>query len=162
MSETIPPAYEVTEEVREESPTITIRVTTTMNSISEDIGRIYGQIYSYLEHAGAQPAGVPFARYHEMSEHEIDLEAGVPVEESMPGNDQVKPSTLPGGPVAVVWYTGPYGEGMGLAYEAISQWIDANSYEPVAGPWEVYWTDPNETAPEDYRTEIVWPIRKSS
>lgn len=162
MSETTPPAYEVTEEVRQELPTITMRVKTTVNSVSEDLGRIYGQIFSYLQETGTQPAGVPFAWYHDMSENEIDLEAGVPVAQPMSGNDQVKPSTLPGGPVAVVWYIGPYGEGMGAAHETISQWMGPNGYEPGAGPWEVYWTDPEETLPEDYKTEIVWPIRKSS
>jgi effector-binding domain-containing protein len=162
MSETITPVYEVTEEMRDELPTGTVRVKTTLNTISDDIGRIYHQVFSYLDDAGAQPAGGPFAWYHDMSGDEIDMEAGVPVGAPMAGNEQVKPSTLPGGPVAVVWYTGPYGDQMVPAYEAIEQWMNNNGFETAGGPWEFYWTDPAETAPEDYRTEIVWPIRKKS
>jgi effector-binding domain-containing protein len=162
MSEQATTSYEVTEEIREEMPTITVRVTTTMNMISDDIGRIYHQIFAYLEDAGVQPAGAPFARYHKMSAEEIDMEAGVPLGNPLPGNDQVNPSILPGGPVAVVWYTGPYGEEMAGAYGAIEQWMNDNDRIPTGGPWEVYWTDPAETPSEEYRTEIIWPMTETA
>ncbi len=162
MSESMITVTDVTEKMNGEQPTVTVRVKTTMSTISDDIGRIYHQVFSYLQEAGVEPVGVPFAWYHEMTEDEIDMEAGVAVGNPLEGNDQVKPSRLPGGPVAVVWYTGPYGDEMVPAYTAIEEWIQENGYEPAGGPWEYYWTDPAETAPEDYRTEIVWPIRKAS
>lgn len=160
--ETTTPAYNVTEELRDELPTATVRVMTTMNSIPDDLGRIYHQVFRYLAGTDIRPTGAPFAWYHRMSEDEIDMEAGVPVDKPIDGDDQVKPSSLPGGSVAVVWYSGPYGDEMAPAYEAIEQWISNNGFESVDGPWEVYWTDPAETSPEDYRTEIVWPIRKQN
>jgi effector-binding domain-containing protein len=160
MSTTPASEYQVMEESRAETPTITVRVKTTMSTISDDIGRIYHQIFSYLEKVGAQPAGPPFARYHEMTDQGIDMEAGVPLANPLPGNEEVSSSTLPGGTMTVVWYIGPYGESMGSAYGAIERWMHDNGYVPAGGPWENYVTDPEETAPEDYRTEIVWPVQK--
>jgi effector-binding domain-containing protein len=154
--------YEVSKEERDERPTLTMRVGTSMDKISEDIGRIYQQVTGYLEEAGVEPVMPPFAWYHHMSEGTIDMEAGVGTTSEYPGNAHVKPSRLPGGSVAVVWYIGPYGPGMGQAYKAVEDWMAAEGYEPAAGPWENYWTDPEETAPEENRTEIVWPIRKKS
>ncbi len=153
--------YQVNEEYRERVPTATVRVRTTMERIPDDLGRIYQQVFSCLNESGAAPGGAPFARYHEMTETDIDMEAGVPVSPDVTGNEDVSASELPGGPVAVVWYEGPYGEEMGAAYAAIEQWMSEHQRTPAGGPWEVYWTDPDETSPEDYRTEIIWPLREA-
>lgn len=151
--------YQVTEEERERVPAITVRVRTTMARIPEDLGSIYQQVFLYLQQTGTTPAAPPFARYHEMTDVDIDMEAGISISTEAPGNEQVRASELPAGPVASVWYIGPYGEGMAAAYNAIEQWMAENQRTPAGAPWEVYWTDPEEEPdPEKYRTEIVWPL----
>jgi effector-binding domain-containing protein len=155
-------SYQISEEHREKVPTVSVRVKTTVEKIPDELGRIYHQVFSYLQEIGTNPAGAPFAWYHEMTEDSIDMEAGVAVGAPVSGNEEVNPSELPGGMVAVVWYTGPYGDAMVEAYRAIEQWMNDNNRIPTGGPWEVYWTDPAETPPEEYRTEIVWPMAETA
>jgi effector-binding domain-containing protein len=155
-------SYQVSEEQRERLPAITVRVSTTMEQIPDELGRIFPQVFSYIQESGAAPVGAPFARYHDMTEEGIDIEVGIPTSDELPGNEHVSPSELPGGPAAVVMYVGPYGDAMAEAYSAIEAWMQENGRVPAGGPWENYLTDPGETPPEEYRTEIVWPVRSAS
>ena len=53
---------------------------------------------------------------------------------------------------------GPY-EGLGVAYEAITEWISAHDAEVVGPVRERYLNGPGEVAaPADYRTELEMPI----
>jgi AraC family transcriptional regulator len=90
---------------------------------------------------------------------EIEYEAGVTL--AAPAQATVGravPSELPGGTVAVAWHVGPY-DRLGDTYRALETWI-AEQGRAISGPmWEVYWTDPDSAPPEEWRTEIVVPVR---
>jgi effector-binding domain-containing protein len=56
-------------------------------------------------------------------------------------------------------YKGPY-EGVGIAYNTLLGWVEANGYQ-MAGPnREVYLNEPGKVSPDEYITEIQIPIEK--
>ena len=45
------------------------------------------------------------------------------------------------------------------AYNALSQWIADNGYEPTGVAYEMYLNDPMQTLPQELRTQIVFPLK---
>jgi hypothetical protein len=38
-------------------------------------------------------------------------------------------------------------------------WIEEQNRAPAGAPWEVYWTGPEEVPePDQWKTEVVWPV----
>ena len=152
-------AYEI--EVKELPPqaTVSVRVTIAPNEIGDTLGVIFPEVWGYLQGRGVQPAGPPFARYHDFNAERVDLEAGLAVAEPVEGAGRIQASTLPGGQIATTWHVGPY-DTLTQAYRALESWMQEQKWTPAAAPWEVYWTDPGDMSnPEDLRTEVLWPVR---
>ena len=59
---------------------------------------------------------------------------------------------------AVTLHRGPY-ELMEPTYRDLTGWIVENGYTIVGPPAEVYLSDPANVAPEDYLTEVRFPVR---
>ncbi len=73
---------------------------------------------------------------------------------------RLKVSDLPGGEeIASTIHKGPF-ENVDAAYKVIGEWMADNGYEMSGSGREVYLTDPQKTAPEDYITEVQVPVRK--
>jgi effector-binding domain-containing protein len=135
-----------------------IRTTARSDQLGEILGQLFGEVSGYLGALGVQPSGPPFARYHSWGEDEFDMEAGFPVPAPVAGTARVQASELPGGPLVSTWHVGPYDTIEG-AYEALEAWAEAHERELAEGPWEVYWTDPNEVPnPAEWKTKVVWPL----
>jgi len=136
-----------------------IRTTAKTEKISEVLGQLFGEVAGYLGTLGVQPAGPPFARYHTWEEDTFDMEAGFPVPAPVTGTARVKAGELPGGPLVSTWHIGSY-DTIEKAYNALQAWADEHDRELAEGPWEVYWTDPNEVPnPAEWKTEVVWPVK---
>lgn len=107
--------------------------------------------------AGAM-AGMPFARYLNVSEAEFEVEIGLPTTELLCGSGNIVSCVLPPGPAAVTWHIGPYEE-LGNAHAALAAWAAANSRVAAGGPWEIYFADEEEDEyPERWRTKVVLPL----
>ncbi len=66
--------------------------------------------------------------------------------------------TLPAGPAATTIHSGPY-EQLPDAYGALEQWIEAEGLTAAGAPWEAYLNDPSDHPdPQDWKTEIFWPV----
>lgn len=67
----------------------------------------------------------------------------------------------PGGPHAVLTYTGPYAS-MRSAYDWLyGQWLPRSGFEPAGGPLlEEYLNNPRDTPPAGLKTEICLPLRE--
>lgn len=138
--------------------TMTIRRRISMQETDRIPGWI-GATFEAIQRASSQPTGMPFVRTLSMDADEMDIEVGWPVQAPLDGDAEVQPGTLPGGPVAVASYFGPYHE-IGPAYEAIQAWCAEHDHEIAGSPWESYFTDPNEEPdPSKWRTDIHFPIR---
>jgi effector-binding domain-containing protein len=151
--------YDIHAETRTEQQTAVCRATLPVSEIGEWIGRAYRDIAAVLGKRGAEMVGPPFARYHRVGEDRFEVEAGAPLDGRIDAEGEVRPSSLPGGQVAVTTYVGPY-DGMRPAYDALDAWVREHGGKPVGDPWEVYLSDPGrEPDPATWRTEIVQPYR---
>lgn len=129
-----------------------------VDEVGEESGRAYKRIYEELDRAGITPAAPPRLVYLSMEGERWTAEANVPiVGGDAPASDLVV-REMPRGAVASAVHRGPYEE-LGMAYEDVKQWIEANGYAPGEPLFDIYLTDPAETPdPADYETQICWPI----
>ena len=130
-----------------------------------DVGQLYGEIFGYLGSQGITiPAGpTMFICYDpEYKEKDVDVEAGVPINKTIPSAGRVKVYELPGmEQAACAIYKGPY-EGIGEAYSAIMAWVENNGYQITGPDRELYLTSPADTDdPNQYITEIQFPVEKA-
>ncbi|MBN1425218.1 GyrI-like domain-containing protein [Candidatus Fermentibacteria bacterium] len=147
-------------ELREQpaQPTLAIRTRTSVQNLPQVIGKAFGDIAQYLAQLGQYPAGAPFAAYHNMDMQDLDVELGFPVPKDLPGKGEIKAGHIPGGKFGVVIHTGPYDK-IGPAYEALTKWIADKGYEVTGVAYEYYLNDPDETKPEDLKTQVVFPLK---
>lgn len=139
-------------------PIVGIRVTTVPAELGATMDQLLPEVWGYLEGRGVQPAGPPFARYHDYGAERVDLEAGLPVSEPVAGEGRIAAGELPAGRAAVTWHVGPY-DTLREAYDALASWIAAQGHRSAGAPWEVYWTDPGEVPdPAEWKTEVFWPL----
>ena len=150
------PEYQVVD--REAQPVASIRVKCKPSEISATLAEVYPEILAHLSSSGVKMAGVPFSRYHDMGNDEIDLEAGIPVANPIAEKGRVKNGELPAGKAVMTWHVGPY-ERLAEAHQSLRAYVDANHLKTRGGPWEVYWTDPGMVPdPSKWRTQLFLPI----
>ncbi len=125
------------------------------------IGPAFGQVMAAMSAEGLLPAGPPFARYTRVEglPTTFDIEAGFPCAQPITerAGAAVRPSSLPGGAVAVVVHVGPY-DAMTSTYQDLEQWVAEHDLVADGAPWECYLTEPAGN-PAGWRTEIVQPCR---
>lgn len=143
---------------RSVQPALAIRTHTSVQNLPQVVGQAFGSIGQYLGRLGEHPAGPPYAAYHNMDMQNLDVELGFPVARALPGQGEIQPSELPGGPAVAYLHVGPYDQ-VGQAYEALTHWLQANSREATGVAYEVYFNSPAETAPEALQTQIFFPLR---
>lgn len=146
-------------EIRQPQPAAVVTATLPVAEIGPWLAETYQAVASVIAAHGAGPAGPPFARYHKLDDGRFAVEAGFPVVVAVAAEDGIRPSELPGGPVAVTTHIGSY-EQMPAAYEALASWVGDHGGEPAGDPWEVYFSDPSaQPDPATWRTDIVQPYR---
>jgi effector-binding domain-containing protein len=147
-------------EVKEQpfQPTLAIRTRAPVQELPRALGDAYSAIAQYLGELGEQPAGPPFVAYYNQDMQDLDLEIGFPVSGELPDRGDIQTGEIPGGKLATCLYTGPY-SGIAQAYTALSEWMEANGYQPTGVAYEVYLNDPDETPPEELQTQIAFPLR---
>jgi len=138
---------------------LSVRRRTPLQSLPQVIGEAYQAIAQYLSGVGEQPAGPAFAAYFSLDMQDLDVELGFPVVKSIPGNDDIKSSRLPGGKAAFAVHVGPYSE-VEPTYNALMQWIKDQGFEWTGVTYEFYINDPDDTLAEELVTEIFLPLKK--
>jgi effector-binding domain-containing protein len=119
-----------------------------------------GVLMETLARAGVTRSGPPFLVTHGAMDDPagLDLELGVPVDGTFAGEGEVIEGVLPGGTVASTIHVGS-DRSIGQAYGALTSWIAEQGREIAGAPVEIYVSDPDETPPEELRTEIRFPVR---
>ena len=139
-------------------PTLSIRSRTSIQGLPRLLGESYGKIAGYLAELGEEPAGAPFAAYHNMDMHDLDVEIGFPVAKAIRGKGEIQASQVPGGKLGYALHTGRYGD-IAPAYDALTQFVKEQGYEPTGISYEFYLNDPEETPQEQLLTQIVFPLK---
>ena len=128
-----------------------------------------GEVVHYAMAHGAQLAGMPIARFHELSKEAMmkaDAEGTAVIDVAFPiagpveGSESVKSSELPGGTMAKTVHKGPY-EACEPTYTALWDWIVANGYMVCDPTREVYMNDPREVPQEEILTEFYAPVERA-
>ncbi len=143
---------------QEPQPALSIRTTTSIKNLPQELGKAYGAIGQYLGQLGEQPAGAPYAAYFNWDMSNLEVEIGFPVSSSLPDKDEIKAAELPGGKLARCLYTGPYKE-IEPAYNALTAWVKEHGYEATGVSYEFYLNDPGEVSPSELLTQIVFPLK---
>ena len=124
----------------------------------DDFGRYYGTLYERVAREGMTPGGVVGAMYHdeEFNRDSSDIELFVSVQEAERA-DKVMESRL----CVTTIHRGGYST-LNEAYAALVSWIEEQGYEWNGAPFEFYtrgvW---NNCKPEDWETEVYFPVRKA-
>ena len=140
-------------------PTLSIRTTTTIKNLPQELGKAYGAIGQYLGQLGEQPAGAPYAAYFNWDTSDLEVEIGFPVTSSLPAKENIQSGEMPAGRYARCIYTGPYNK-IEPAYNALTAWVKENGYEATGVAYEFYLNDPGEVSPDDLLTQVVFPLKE--
>ena len=121
-----------------------------------DYGVYLGRLYEIIMKDKYKTIGAPLSIHHdkEFDPENYDIEIAVPVEDKTE-----KTRELSGGLCATVLYKGPYSN-LTSVYTKLIQWIETEGYKITNAPYEIYLTNPGTTAPENYMTEIYFPVAK--
>jgi len=139
-------------------PTLSIRARTPIQGLPQLLGESYGKIASYLAELGEEPVGAPFAAYYNMDMHDLDVEIGFSVAKTIQGKGEIQANQVPGGKLGYALHTGRYGD-IAPAYDALTQYVKEQGYEPTGVAYEFYLNDPEETPQEKLLTQIVFPLK---
>ena len=127
---------EITE--RAEQPYVAIRARVTMQEIGAFAQRL-GQVFGWLAARDLAPAGPPFFRFNVIDmERQLEMEAGVPVQAVVDGDDQVISGVIPAGRYATVIHVGPP-ESLVGATAALLEWASQQGLQ-----WEMTVRDDGE------------------
>jgi effector-binding domain-containing protein len=146
--------------LQDESPqaTLAFRTRTSVQELPRLFGAALGQVGAYLAGLGENPAGPPFAAYHNADMNDLDVEIGFPVSKALPGQGEIQPGVIPGGPAARCMYTGPY-DGVAAAYRQLQTWIGEKGCTATGVSYEMYLNDPATTPPMALQTLILMPLK---
>jgi len=129
-----------------------------------DVGRLSGALFAELQEQNIAFSGSLFVLYHdgEYRAENPDVELCMAVETAGENSKRVRYATLPAVTAASTIHTGSY-ETLSAAYGALMTWCVANQYEVQIPNREIYLRGPGTNrSPEDYVTEIQFPITKRS
>lgn len=122
---------------------------------AEEYGRYIGGLFERVAKEGLTVTGPVMSIYHSDEFHPLktDIELAVPVSERVKGTRD-----FPGGLHAMITHKGYYSDLSG-AHARLTQWIEAEGYEIVNLPFELYMTDMT-VNPSQAVTEVYYPVRK--
>ena len=139
--------------------------------IAKTLGNSYQKINALIKEAGAERAGMPFARYLDIKWDKVrtqgalaqmwmlltckvKLRAGVLVSTEVAGRGEIEAVTLNHGRVVKTVHTGPY-QKVGAVYRALANWAVENNERLADVAMENYINDPTQVKPEEIQTLII-------
>jgi effector-binding domain-containing protein len=139
-------------------PVLSVRKTTSLEKLPQEIGKAYGSIMQYLNELGEQPSEVPFTAYYNLDMEHLDVEMGFPVSKQLAGKGEIKAGSMPEGKYAECMYKGPYAE-MVPVYDVMNKWIAEKGFEATGVSYEVYYNSPDEVPESELLTKVMLPLK---
>ncbi len=149
-------------EVRAVDPQPIVSVThrTTVDGLDDLIRASLHRLYELVEGRGVSAVGPPFGIYHGPLAQDEDgpIEVCVPVGRELIPEGEMESRTLSGGRLACVTLEGEECEFPAVlnGYDAVYDWIEHNSYEPLDAPLEFWLSGP---ADRQRKMEVCWRFR---
>jgi DNA-binding transcriptional MerR regulator len=137
-------------------------------------GSLWHELSEYLGQHGVRASGpsIVVDLSGEYREKDVDLEIFAPIDAKLPDSARVKVKTLPGIETAAsILHKGGY-EGLRATYVVLLKWIEENGYAIIGPDREIYLQCPGDkndplmyagdgpTAPADFVTEVLFPVKK--
>ena len=138
------------------SPSMNVLANRAMMGVDE-FGKYFGTLFERVPKERVTPTGLNGARYYdkEFDRDSSDIEVFIGIKEKDKA-DVVMESVE----CAMTVHRGGYST-LSEAYGAIVSWITENGYEIVGAPFDLYIkTQFDSLSPEDWETEVYFPIRK--
>lgn len=133
------------------------RLIMSSDDYSSGYGTYFNKLYEKIATEQLTLLGKPMTIYHspEFNPTGNDTEFAIPIAESVKGTRD-----LPGSLCAKSVLKGAYPE-LTSVYANLMKWIEDEGYELILPPYEIYVTDPHQAnSPEDYSTEVYFPVKK--
>jgi effector-binding domain-containing protein len=141
-----------------EQPVLSIRKTTPMKNLQQELGQAYQALFQYLGQLGEAPADAPFAGYFNMDMEALDVEMGVPVTKPLAGKGEIKAGSIPAGRQVHCLYKGSYSQ-LEAVYADINKWMNENGCAPTGVVYEFYLKSPADVPENELETRIVFPVK---
>ena len=138
------------------SPAMNVLAVRAMMGVDE-FGKYYGTLFERVPKDRVTPTGLNGARYfdEEFNSESSDIEVFVGIKEKDKA-DKVLDSCE----CAMTVHHGGYST-LSEAYGAVVSWIAENGYEITGAPFDLYIkTQFDSLSPEDWETEVYFPVRK--
>jgi effector-binding domain-containing protein len=137
---------------------LAVRTTVPRDELPDVLQACLEDVWQYLNRLESATVGPAIVRYHALDDEQIDVEAGFPVAEDLPGDGAIRAAELPAGRAATTLHHGGYDK-LPAAYAALQRWMAVQGLRPAGPPWEIYWVDPSQAASvAELRSELVWPV----
>ena len=140
-------------------PVLFIRRCVARAEIAQTLGECFGKLAAHCQASSVSMSGRPLLWTFSAGPSLMEIGAGFPIAQAAPGSGEIEAGTLPRGSTAVGVHGGAYDQ-LPESYTEVERWIESQDLTARSAPWESYLTDPAEHPnPEDWRTEIYWPVR---
>ena len=138
---------------------LSLRDTVNQQEASNIHGKLFTQINQLMDAQEIVSDDSPFVIYHLWTDSIVDIEAGIPIKDSISfENSMINLKKIVPGNVVTAIHQGPY-ERLPETYFGINEWMRKNKVIVTGPPWESYITDPaKEANPEKWKTAIYFPI----
>jgi effector-binding domain-containing protein len=137
---------------------ISLREEVEFNQISTAMARMYGVLYTAIQHRNIEMNDMPFAIYHKIDGEIVDLECGIPVTQLIEGTDLIQQATLQSRTYIEADHIGAY-DSLGETHQFMQDWLEAHNIQMAGAPMEKYLTDPflvKDTS--QWITAVFYPI----
>ena len=132
--------------------------------LGDDLRQPCRKVAAYLDQQRVQHALPDMLLLH--SRHklhddrwEIDVEAAIPLPTALEGDEHITIQTLPGGLMAYTIHTGA-DLFLGQAHAALYRWMKDSGYQLISPPRLVYLQCGEHLDPNQYVTEVQFPITR--
>jgi DNA-binding transcriptional MerR regulator len=138
---------------------VSTRVRTTLRGLPVVFAAAVGRLDRILRDAVGRRTGPTTVLHHgeEYDPKAVDVEIVVPIEGQVLPSRGIEVRTIEATLAAVTMHVGPY-DSLDEGYRSVAVWVCENGYQLGNDPRETYLFGPDQAGPEQFRTEVSWPL----
>jgi len=134
-----------------------IKKRTPAQEIPIVLGTCYGEILTYMHEVNLKMSGAPFVIYYNMDMNDLEIDICIPLAVESKGRGHIQSDKMDKGQYISTLHIGPY-QTLNNAYRSVTEYIQTNNIAITGIAYEFYLNDPQEVAPEDLQTRIMFKL----